>query len=39
MRRAPHGLAAWCANIRGGIAVSSAMALPAVLAVIGLASD
>lgn len=39
MPRVPHGLAAWCANIRGGIAVSSAMALPAVLAVIGLASD
>lgn len=39
MRRAPHSLAAWCANIRGGIAVSFAMALPAVLAVVGLASD
>ncbi len=39
MPRAPRRLAAWCANIRGGIAVSFAMALPAVLAVVGLASD
>ena len=39
MLRAFHSLAAWCANIRGGIAVSFALSLPAVLAVVGLASD
>ena len=39
MLRPLNSFAAWCANIRGGIAVSFAMALPAVLAVVGLASD
>ncbi len=39
MPRVLNNLAASCANVKGGIAISFAMTLPVVLAVLGLATD
>ena len=39
MREMPHIAFRWCRNVRGGIAVSFALALPALFGMLGLASD
>ena len=39
MREMPHIACRWCRNVRGGIAVSFALALPVLFGMLGLASD